>query len=100
RSTPPVHPAPCGRDDIVEFRNLPCPSEFALDAAGVADEAGGVAGAARGDAILDIDTGDAPAGVDDLAHREAAAVGEVVGAAVAGRGAEEVFHGEQVGGAD
>src|SRR5690606_10696837 len=64
------------------------------------DEARRISRAARGDVIPDVDAGDAPAGVDDFAHREPAAVGQIVGATVPGSGAEEVFHGEQVGAAD
>lgn len=81
--------------DDIEVSVLRLPAQHALGALAVGDEARGVAGAARALLHFYVPAGDAARGVDDLLHREAVAVAEVEGVAVAACG--EAVQRQQVG---
>ena len=71
-------PGPGAGEDVVELRVFGPPAEVGLRLRGAGDKAGGVAGAAGFDLDGDGVAGDAACGLDDLLHRKAGAVAEVV----------------------
>ena len=81
--------------DDIEVVVLRLPTQHALGARAVGDETRGVAGTTRAFFYFNRLAGNAARGVDDLLHREAVAVAQVEGVAVAAGG--EFFQRQQVG---